>query len=147
MKKYLNYSLIYAITALAAGVFYREFTKVMGFSGTTTLGKAHGHLFMLGMIVFLIIALFSAHFKEIKDKKPFRVFMCVYNTGVPLTAIMMLVRGVFQVMGTELSKGANAAISGIAGIGHILVGVGIILLIVSLKQCAAENEKTKEATK
>ena len=73
--------------------------------------------------------------------------MCVYNTGVPLTAIMMLVRGVFQVMGTELSKGVNAAISGIAGIGHILVGVGIILLIVSLKQCAAENEKTKEATK
>ena len=73
--------------------------------------------------------------------------MCVYNTGVPLTAIMMLVRGVFQVMGTELSKGVNAAISGIAGIGHILVGVGIILLIVSLKQCAVENEKTKEETK
>lgn len=147
MKKYLNYSLIYAIAALAAGVFYREFTKAMGFSGTTTLGKAHGHLFMLGMIVFLIITLFSAHFKELKDKKTFRVFMCVYNTGVPLTAIMMLVRGVFQVMGTELSKGVNAAISGIAGIGHILVGVGIILLIVSLKQCAVENEKTKEETK
>lgn len=27
MKKYLNISLIYAIAAMAGGVFYREFTK------------------------------------------------------------------------------------------------------------------------
>ncbi|MEG1991497.1 MAG: DUF2871 family protein, partial [Christensenella sp.] len=31
MKKYLNISLIYAIVAMAGGVFYREFTKLNGF--------------------------------------------------------------------------------------------------------------------
>ena len=38
-----------------------------------------------------------------------------------------------QVLGMSLSTGASASISGIAGIGHILTGVGIILLLVSLK--------------
>lgn len=60
MKKYLNLSLIYAIAALICGVFYREFTKWNGFTAVTTLGKAHGHIFVMGMLVFLIVALFSA---------------------------------------------------------------------------------------
>ena len=30
MKKFLNLSLIYAIAAMAGGVFYREFTKFLG---------------------------------------------------------------------------------------------------------------------
>ena len=41
---------------------------------------------------------------------------------------------------TSLSKGANAAISGIAGIGHIILGTGIILLIISLKKIAKKQE-------
>ena len=57
MKKYLNISLIYAIAAMVGGVFYREFTKWNGFTGMTALGKVHTHLFLLGMLMFLIIAL------------------------------------------------------------------------------------------
>ena len=34
MKKYLNYALGYAVAAMAGGVFYREFTKFNGFTGT-----------------------------------------------------------------------------------------------------------------
>ena len=56
MKKYLNISLIYAIAAMVGGVFYREFTKWNGFTGVTALGKVHTHLFLLGMLMFLIIA-------------------------------------------------------------------------------------------
>ena len=133
MKKYLNYSLGYAIAAMAGGVFYREFTKMNGFTGTTVLGKVHTHFFLLGMLMFLIVALFAAH-DDLRKAGTFRPFMCIYNSGVVLTAIMMVVRGVYQVLGTELSKGMNGMISGIAGIGHILVGVGIVLLIVSLKK-------------
>ena len=51
MKKYLNISLGYAIAAMLGGVFYREFTKWNEFTGVTTLGKVHTHLFLLGMIV------------------------------------------------------------------------------------------------
>lgn len=135
MKKYLNLSLIYAIAAMAGGVFYREFTKFNGFSGTTVLGKVHTHFFLLGMMVFLLVALFQANL-DIEKQKMFRVFQVVYNIGVPLTAVMMLVRGVTQVLGMELSKGFDASISGIAGIGHILTGLGIILLLLSLKKSA-----------
>ena len=37
MKKFINISLIYAIAAMAGGVFYREFTKFNNFTGVTAL--------------------------------------------------------------------------------------------------------------
>lgn len=49
---------------------------------------------------------------------------------------MLAVRGVAQVRGIALSAAANASISGIAGIGHILTGIGIILLLFSFKKLA-----------
>ena len=132
MKKYLNLSMVYAVAAMVGGVFYREFTKLNGFVGVTALGKVHTHLFLLGTMVFLLVALFAAQ-GDLMKQKTFRVFLRVYNVGVPLTAVMMAVRGVTQVLGMSLSTAASASISGIAGIGHILTGVGIILLLVSLK--------------
>ena len=137
MKKYLNYSLAYAIAAMAGGVFYREFTKMNGYSGVTALGKVHTHLFLLGMLVFLVVALYGAH-HDLQELKLFRWFMRVYNIGVPLTSVMLLVRGVTQVLGTNLSKAASASISGIAGIGHILTGVGLVLFLLSLKKLAKD---------
>ena len=47
MKKLLNTAFIYALAAMAGGVFYREFTKFNGFSGRTALGLVHTHLFLL----------------------------------------------------------------------------------------------------
>lgn len=133
MKKYLNLSLIYAIAAMAGGVFYREFTKLNGYSGATALGKVHVHLFMLGTMVYLITALFATH-QELKEIKTFRIFMWIYNIGLPLTALMMVIRGITQVLNISMSAAANASISGIAGIGHILTGAGLILLLISLKK-------------
>ncbi len=133
MKMYLNFSLFYAVAAMAGGVFYREFTKWNGFSGSTTLGKVHTHLFLLGMMVFLVVALFAKN-GNLDTQKTFRAFLYIYNTGVLLMVIMMIIRGIPQVTGITLSSGIDAAISGIAGIGHILVGTGIILLLVSLKK-------------
>ena len=135
MKKYLNVSMIYAIAAMAGGVFYREFTKFNGYTGITVLGKVHTHLFLLGMLVFMMVALYAAR-NDIGNVKSFRAFMLTYNIGVPLTAAMMMVRGVCQVLGMQLSVAASASIAGISGIGHILTGVGIFLLLVSLKKLA-----------
>ena len=133
MKKYINISLVYAVAAMASGVFYREFTKFNRFTGVTALGKVHTHLFLLGMVVFLLVALFADRL-ALEKQKSFSTFMTVYNTGVPLTSVMLLVRGITQVLGLSLSKGASAAISGIAGIGHILTGVGIVLLLLALRK-------------
>ena len=133
MKKYINISLVYAVAAMAGGVFYREFTKFNQFTGVTALGKVHTHLFQLGMVVFLLVALFADRL-ALEKQKSFSTFMTVYNIGVPLTSVMLLVRGITQVLGLSLSKGASAAISGIAGIGHILTGVGIVLLLLALRK-------------
>ena len=135
MKRDLNISLIYAIAAMVGGVFYREFTKFNHYSGVTVLGKVHAHLFLLGMLVYLVIALYAAH-GDPAASRTFRAFLWCYNIGVPLTALMMLVRGVTEVLGMELSAGASASISGIAGIGHILTGVGVVLLLTSLRKQA-----------
>ncbi|MGN0982865.1 MAG: DUF2871 domain-containing protein [Candidatus Limivicinus sp.] len=139
MKKYLNISLAYAIAAMAGGVFYREFTKYMGYTGVTALGKVHTHLFLLGMMVFLVVALYAAH-HDLGKLKMFRGFLWVYNIGLPLTAAMLLVRGVTQVLGLPLSAAASASISGIAGIGHILTGTGILLLLLSLRKLAEDGD-------
>lgn len=138
MKKYLNISLVYAIAAIAGGVFYREFTKLQGYTGVTDLGKVHTHLFLLGMLICLMVTLFAERL-DLTEIRSFRIFQWSYHIGVPLTAVMMLVCGTSQVLGLSLSKGTSAAISGIAGIGHILTGVGIVLLLLSLKK-AAKNK-------
>ena len=135
MKKMLNLAFGYAVAAMAGGVFYREFTKFNGFTGVTALGKVHTHLFLLGMLVYLVIALYAAH-NDLGKLRSFRAFLWCYNIGVPLTAAMMVARGVPQVLGLTLSNAASASISGIAGIGHILTGAGVVLLLVSLKKLA-----------
>lgn len=139
MKKLLNLGFLYAILAMAGGVFYREFTKFNGFSGQTTLGFVHTHLFLLGMVMFLIAALFAARL-PLTQMKTFKPFLVTYNIGVPLTVIMLIVRGVPQVLGVELSKGMDAAISGLAGVGHILTGAGIVLLFLALRKAAADQK-------
>ena len=69
MKKYIKLAMIYAVAAMVGGVFYREFTKWNGFSENTMLGKVHTHLFVLGMIVFLLVAIF-ARLTEVEKEKP-----------------------------------------------------------------------------
>ena len=139
MKRLLNTSFMYAILAMIGGVFYREFTKYNGFTGVTMLSKVHAHLFMLGMIVFLVILLLNDKFDLISLGK-FNIFYIIYNLGVLITSVMLAVHGVIQVLNVNISKALVSAISGIAGIGHIFVGVGILLLFFMLKERISEKE-------
>lgn len=124
---------------LALGVFFREFTKFNDFSGVTALGKAHLHALVLGMIFFLIAALSEDRF-NLKNSKLERWFFIAYNVGLGIFLTMLLVRGICQVSMTTISEGASAAISGISGIGHILLACGLVLFFVILiKNC--KNDK------
>ena len=141
MKKYIKLAMIYAVAAMVGGVFYREFTKWNNFSENTMLGKVHTHLFVLGMIVFLLVAIF-ARLTAVEKEKPFRCFMITYNIGLPLTVKLMVARGVTEVKGIALSRGLDAAISGMAGIGHLLIGVGIITLLIALLRVGKKDAQT-----
>lgn len=137
IKKLINTAWIYALLAMVGGVFYREFTKFNGFSGRTTLAFVHTHLFLLGMIFFLIVALLQYHVDVAGDKR-FKLFYIIFNIGLVITAAMLIWRGIPQVLAMDLSKAVDASISGIAGLGHICIGVGIILYFLMLKKAVRE---------
>ncbi|MCI8898629.1 MAG: DUF2871 domain-containing protein [Lachnospiraceae bacterium] len=132
MKRYMNTALLYAVFAMAGGVFYREFTKFNGFTGKTTLSVVHTHYFLLGMVFFLLLLLLEKNF-SFTGAKTGRV-LAAYHIGLNLTAVMFVVRGLTQVLAPALSRGMDAAISGMAGIGHILLGVSMVLLLVQIRR-------------
>ncbi|WP_040193938.1 DUF2871 domain-containing protein [Clostridium culturomicium] len=134
MKKIINTSFLYAILAMIGGVFYREFTKFNHFVGKTTLSVVHTHLFMLGMFFFLVILLLAKQYKNLIEDKKFKLFYYIYNGGLLLATAMFVWRGVLQVLGSDISSALNASISGMAGIGHILLAVGIIIFFTILKK-------------
>lgn len=133
MKKYLNWALLYAILGMAGGVFYREFTKALGFTGKTQLSTLHTHFFVLGMLLSLMAALFAAA-TDLQGRKPFRCFPPLYHAGMSLTAAMMLLRGILQALAAPLSRGLDAAMSGLAGLGHILLAAGLICFLLALRK-------------
>lgn len=132
MKRYINTAILYAIFAMAGGVFYREFTKFNAFTGKTALSVVHTHYFLLGMVFFLLLLLMEKSFSFTSEKNG-RI-LAAYHIGLNLTAVMLVVRGVVQVMVPAISSGMDAAISGVAGIGHILLGVSMVLLLVQIKR-------------
>lgn len=138
MKKYANSALIYAILAMVGGVFFREFTKLNGFEGAMTLAFVHTHYFALGMIVFLLLVLLESAL-HITDSKVSRA-VAAYHIGLNATAAMLVVRGIPQVLGIELAHGMDAAISGIVGLGHIVLGVSIVLILLGVKRAVSRVE-------
>ena len=136
MKRYMNTALLYAILAMVGGVFYREFTKFNGFTAKTTLSVVHTHYFLMGMVFFLLLLVLEKSF-SFTGPRTGRI-LAFYHVGLNLTAVMLVIRGVTQVLGTALSSGMSAAISGMAGIGHILLGVSLVLLLVQLKRTVQE---------
>lgn len=138
MKRYMNSALLYAVLAMAGGVFYREFTKFSGFAAKTTLSVVHTHYFLLGMVFFLVLLVLEKNL-SFTGAKTGRVLL-TYHIGLNLTAVMLVVRGVTQVVGADLSRGADAAISGIAGIGHILLGVSLVLLLLQIRRSVLSSQ-------
>ena len=139
MKRYANSAPLYAVLAMVGGVFFREFTKFNGFDGVTTLAFVHTHYFALDMIMFLLFLVLEKTL-HIADRSVSRAVVA-YHVGLNVTALMLVVRGVPQVLGIDLARGMDAAISGIAGLGHIVLGVSIVLILLGVKRAVARAEK------
>lgn len=126
MKRYINYSIVYAVLAMIGGVFYREFTKVNDYTAFTTLSLVHTHYFILGMMFFLILGLISLNINFKSNRA-----VLFYNIGLNLMAIMLVVRGIVQVLDLNV---VSAIISGVAGISHTILGVSLILILLDIKK-------------
>ena len=134
MKKLYVASIVYLVLGLASGLFYREYTKSLDFTGSTQLAVTHTHVLTLGFMVMLIVLALDAVLK-ISGTRSFSWFFATYNAGLVVTVGVMVWHGMLQVQGqTEVS----AAIPGIAGIGHILLTVGLTSLLVALRRPVRE---------
>ena len=120
MHKLAKTSMVYMILGLIFGVYYREFTKFTNFSGKTQLSVLHTHTLVLGMLFFLIVLLLEKNFK-LSQQKYFQRSYLFFNAGLIITLGMLLLHGTLTVLGYPDS----AAISGIAGIGHLLLTIGL----------------------
>ncbi len=138
MKRLLNAAFIYMLVGVASGLFYREFTKMNDFAEGqfTQLGLAHTHLLTLGFIVLLIVLALEKVFGISSSPKLFAWFFWLYNAGVVLTSAMLIWHGSFTVLGQE----SNKMISGIAGLGHMLITAGMIVFFVALRRAVLRSK-------
>lgn len=143
MKKLYYSAFTYLLLGLASGVAWREITKILDITEPTALGTVHTHLLVLGFVMFLLFIVFEKLF-SISNTKRFLSFFIIYHIGVGLSSIMMFVRGILSVQvirgAIELSDGLNASISGMAGIGHMLLAVGFVLFMLIVKERLFENK-------
>lgn len=127
MKRLMNASIVYAILGLMGGVFYREFTKLNGFTDFTTLSVVHTHYLMLEMVLFLLLVLFEKNFHFV-DNKVLK-YLIFYHIGLNLTVVMLTIRGVVQVLSLDVSSAV------LSGIGHLILGIFMILVLISIRNC------------
>ena len=139
MKRYMKAAFLYAIMAMAGGVFYREFTKYLGFKGFTVLGVVHTHYFIFGMIFFLTMVVLEKNFAFTQEKTG-RV-VGFYQLGLNITGMMLLTRGITQVMALDLTPAMDATISGLSGVGHVILGVCLVLLLLEVKKSVLKEGK------
>lgn len=130
MKKVMNSAIVYFILAMVSGVFYREFTKWWDFSGATTLSVLHTHLLILGTGVALLL---SFVFKKQQPKHFNRLFFG-YNLSFALMILILLLRGIVQVMALHLSAPLNASLSGVAGLSHIAMAIFLGIFLFAIRK-------------
>ena len=137
MKRNINIAILYTFIAIAGGVFYREFTKWHGFGGRTTLSVIHTHYFMLGTIWLVLIFFLENILKhQVMDLRS----TALYQIGLNLTGFIFLVHGILQVLNVSVSTGISAAISGVAGVGHILLAFSIIWILLRIRRIVTIKE-------
>ncbi|MFJ9815821.1 DUF2871 domain-containing protein [Streptomyces sp. NPDC101151] len=130
MRKILNTAHVYMIIGVVSGLYYRELTKAEDFEGDTQLAVVHTHVLALGMLFFLVVLALEKQF-TLTGHRLFGWFFWIYNAGLAVTVGMMTLHGTLTVLG----RSGGGAIAGIAGLGHVLLTAGLVLLFVTVGKC------------
>lgn len=126
-------AVVYLTLGLAGGLGYRTLTHAQDFEGTTQLAVVHTHLLVLGFLVMLVLLLLDRTI-GLGTHRTFRVGLGVYHAGMALSAGMMVLKGALTVLGTWTDRPMWA---GIAGLGHVLLTVGLALFMLALRRSLA----------
>lgn len=135
----LKTSAAYLILGLVGGVFYREFTKYFRWTGFTSLSVVHVHMIALGflflLIVFAIMQNEKARVSELKRS------LTIYNTGLAWTVVTFMVRGIYTITAGNTPLFKDAMLSGIAGLGHIILATGIVMMTLKMIKVKSTDGK------
>lgn len=127
MKKMIRIAIAYLILGLVLGLFYHEASYYTGFTGESVLRLVHGHALALGTLPFLILPILMKMF-HLQQQKHFHRFLYAYNAGLIMTLGFMTVRGITQLFSLPISSFWDHMIGGLAGIGHVILTIGIYFL-------------------
>lgn len=133
-------SFTFIVMGLIAGAFYRKFTKFMNFEDETYMSIVHTHTLALGFLAILAMYLLVRNYdkeKLLAIKRPYHIYL----TGLTLTIIAMELIGIYEVVskGEEILK--QAALSGISGLGHIVLTVGMVWTFAKIYQLERPSDK------
>lgn len=139
MKRILYTFMFYTTLGLLSGFAYREITVHYNFTGDTQMSVMHTHLLTLGMFMFLMLIPIEKLFK-ISSYYLFNWFFIIYNIGVLVTVGMQFTKGFMQVSHQTISP----SLASFAGIGHVTITAGFILLFFLLRQAILTEPRDGE---
>ncbi len=140
MKKMYWISLSYFVFGLTAGLVNHELVYWTHFTGESVMSVVHPHAILLGGLVFLLMPLFMKSF-GLEKQKSFRIFLWVYNIGLVMTLGFMTARGMSQLLAKPFPRVWDHMVGGFAGIGHIILTVGLGFLFHALMKTADKRSE------
>ncbi|MCM3660648.1 DUF2871 domain-containing protein [Georgenia satyanarayanai] len=135
LKLLVRLSAAWTGIGLASGLFYREMTKHYGLAGTrqiagTQLAVVHTHTLVLGTVMLLVLLALAAQLPSLQTDSRFRWAVWLWQVGLGLTSIGMLVKGTMQVSDTPGFD--SPALAGVSGLGHTVLTAALVLLFLAL---------------
>lgn len=133
----LKDAIVFLFMGLIGGVFYREFTVLYGWQNKTALSLVHVHLLGLGFLTFLVIYSIIKNNSYLLNKLSFP--LKVYITGLILLVVSFMVRGIYTITSQDTILFKDVYLSKFAGLAHILLGLGIVLVFLNILNNKNEN--------
>lgn len=138
MKKMYWISLSYFAFGMTAGLIHHEIAYWTHFTEKSIMSVVHPHAILLGGLLFLLMPLFMKIF-QLEKQKSFRPFLWTYNIGLVMTLGFMTARGMSQLLVKPFPNFLDHMVGGLAGIGHIILTVGLGFLFHSLIKSVNER--------
>ena len=82
-------------------------------------------------MLFLLLVVVEKNFHFV-DNKVLR-YLLFYCIGLNLTVVMLVIRGVVQVLSLNVSSAV------LFGIAHLILGVSMVLVLISIRNCVKDS--------
>lgn len=83
------------------------------------------------MVFFLLLVVVEKNFHFV-DNKVLK-YLLFYHIGLNLTVVMLVVRGVVQVLSLDVSSAV------LFGIAHLILGISLVLVLISIRNCIKDS--------